>query len=256
MRITLLLIAGLALAAGCQQEAAVSALPPPNFNGPLIESRPEAISRVAVGEPALPPMAAPEVRAVPARPRVTMAGIPRDWIPVVEARPWRWIVIHHSATSFGSAAIIDRWHRDRGFDELGYHFVIGNGTNSGDGQVEVGPRWPVQKHGAHDRTPDNRFNEFGIGICLVGNFDITHPTARQMQSVAKLVAFLMKTYHIPPERVLGHGDTKATECPGRNMSVAEVRVMAGRILAENGVAAPPDNVAEAGGDLMVDSPGK
>ena len=77
-----------------------------------------------------------------------------------------------------------------------------------------------------------------------------------MQSVARLVAFLMKTYHIPPERVLGHGDTKATECPGRNMSVAEVRRMAARILAQTGDTAPPDNVADAGGDLMIDTRAK
>jgi 5-methylcytosine-specific restriction endonuclease McrA len=37
--------------------------------------------------------------------------------------------------------MFDRSHRDKGWDELGYHFVIGNGTSSGDGVVEVGTRW-------------------------------------------------------------------------------------------------------------------
>jgi hypothetical protein len=252
MRISIIIL-GLSILAGCAQQSAVTTLPPPNFSGPLITQPAPAPVAIAPISRALPAMPAPRPRFAPARPQYTIAGIPRDWYPLAEARPWRWIVIHHSATSFGSAAIIDRWHRDRGFDELGYHFVIGNGTNSGDGQVEVGPRWPVQKHGAHDRTPDNRFNEFGIGICLVGNFDITRPTPRQMQSVAKLVAFLMRTYHIPPDRVLGHGDTKATECPGRNMSVAEVRRMAGRILAEAGDPSPAaNNVADAEGELMLE----
>jgi hypothetical protein len=90
----------------------------------------------------------------------------------VQVRPWQWIIIHHTATTFGNAAIVTRWHIDRGFDEMGYDFLIGNGTNSGDGQVEVGTRWPKQKWGAHTQSADNRFNLYGIGICLVGNFDL------------------------------------------------------------------------------------
>ena len=44
-----------------------------------------------------------------------------------------------------------------------------------------------------------------------------------MKSIEKLVAYLMKTYHIPADHVLGHGETKATECPGRYINVALVR---------------------------------
>ena len=101
-----------------------------------------------------------------------------------QARPVRW-------------PIFDKEHRAKGWDGVGYHFVIGNGTNTGDGQIEVAPRWPIQKWGAHAKTPDNRYNEYGIGICLVGNFDTARPTAKQMQSLEKLVAYLMQTYHIP-----------------------------------------------------------
>jgi N-acetyl-anhydromuramyl-L-alanine amidase AmpD len=112
--------------------------------------------------------------------------------------------------------------------------VIGNGTESGDGQIEVGPRWPKQKWGAHAKTPNNEFNDYGIGICLVGNFDIERPTAAQMRSLAKLVAYLEKNYRVPASRVLGHSDTKPTDCPGRNLSVATVRRMASQALADSG----------------------
>ena len=78
--------------------------------------------------------------------------MPSSWIPAVPANHWTWIIIHHSDSAYGSAAIMDQWHRARGFDELGYHFVIGNGTNSGDGQIEVGPRWPKQKWGSRQRS--------------------------------------------------------------------------------------------------------
>jgi hypothetical protein len=210
------------LAAGCQQSM-VANLPPPNFNGPTISAQSSA--PVAMATPPWTPL------KQAARPAV---GGERAWVPYAAARPWKWIVIHHSATPSGSAAVFDKMHREKGWDELGYHFVIGNGTDSGDGQVEVGSRWPKQKWGAHAKTPDNRFNDFGIGICLVGNFDIERPTARQMQSLAKLTAYLMRTYNIPANNVLGHRDTKPTDCPGRNLNIQLVRQMAGEMIADGG----------------------
>jgi len=231
-----LLLSGLLLAAGCQSDAVTEEVPP--------VYRPQATQTYVAPPPPryvyVAPAPAPRhVTAVlPVQPRQEVVGawsnIPASWIPPVPPRPWKWIVIHHTATSFGNAAIVTRWHLARGFDEMGYHFLIGNGTDSGDGQVEVGTRWPKQKWGAHTKTPDNQFNDFGIGICLVGNFDITHPTSAQMRSLDHLVAYLMYTYHIPPERVLGHDNCKPTDCPGRYMNVAAVRRSAMQILADAG----------------------
>jgi N-acetylmuramoyl-L-alanine amidase len=186
------------------------------------------------------PEPVPAAHYLPSMPAPT-SGVPAAWIPTVRANHWTWIIIHHSDSAYGSAAIIDRWHRDRGFDELGYHFVIGNGTNSGDGQIEVGPRWPVQKWGAHDNALDNRYNTNGIGICLVGNFNNTHPTPKQLHSLIRLVVYLMRTYNIPSDRILGHGETKVTECPGRFLSVASIRAQANRLLAE-GDAGPDEEM--------------
>lgn len=130
---------------------------------------------------------------------------------------WKYIVIHHSASAGGSAALFDRYHRDvRHWDELGYHFVIGNGNGAGDGQVEVGPRWIKQKHGAHCRTPDNFYNRHGIGICLVGDFDGAPPTPAQMASLTQLVRFLLRECRISPAEVVTHASvTGHTACPGR-----------------------------------------
>src|SRR5206468_7397697 len=131
--------------------------------------------------------------------------VPRAWVPPVKSNRWECIVIHHSATPVGGAARFDRAHRERGFDELGYHFVIGNGTDTADGRVEVGPRWKAQKYGAHCRSPEDYYNEHGIGICLVGHFDEDRPTAAQMQSLTRLVKYLRRTYDIPADKVLSHG---------------------------------------------------
>jgi len=220
---SLFLAASLLLCSGCQEQPVVTTLPAANFNGPLVQN--------TTPPPVAPPVKpAPKITALPDRkPTPQLASVPREWIPspgAVNSDGWRYIVIHHSATPGGGAKAFDRMHREKGWDELGYHFVVGNGTDTFDGQIEVGSRWPKQKWGAHAKTPDNHFNKTGIGICLVGNFDTERPTRAQMQSLSHLVAYLMKTYHIPASNVIGHSDTKATDCPGHNLHVAEVRRMA------------------------------
>lgn len=132
-------------------------------------------------------------------------------------RAWRYVVIHHSAGTSGSVAIFDKEHRARGWDACGYHFVICNGDGGGDGEVQIGPRWPIQKQGAHTgATPGNEYNEYGIGICLVGDFSNRGPSAAQLASLNRLTNYLAARYRISPDRVIGHRDAPghATECPG------------------------------------------
>lgn len=138
---------------------------------------------------------------------------------------WKYIVIHHSATARGGAKLFDKYHRQKnGWDELGYHFVIGNGTDTPDGAVEVGPRWRKQKHGAHCKTPDNYFNEHGIGICLVGDFTKTRPTRAQIASLDRLVRFLSEQCRIAPGHIKTHRDiTGNTQCPGNRFRLSFVR---------------------------------
>ena len=245
---------GLALCAsfmvGCASETSmVGELPSPNFSGPVARAPvPVPQQPIAPRTPIAPTIKPPA--------KAPMAGIPRDWIPPVAPRSWQAIVIHHSATPSGGAARFDREHREKGWDELGYDFVIGNGTDTGDGQIEVGSRWTKQKIGAHAKTPDNWFNEHGIGICLVGNFDGSRPTAAQMRSVAKLVAYMMRTYNISASQIVGHGETKRTDCPGRLLSVAEVRRLASQILLSDGVTPKGDPRLAGGHELLMDAKDK
>ncbi|GMU20678.1 MAG: hypothetical protein AMXMBFR13_07740 [Phycisphaerae bacterium] len=159
-----------------------------------------------------------------------------NWLPPDGIRRrWHCIVLHHTASDFGSLRDIDRWHRHRGWKGCGYDFVVGNGTNSGDGQVEVGPRWIEQRDGAHtylDRTNARRngvsqgyYNKCGIGIVLVGNFNKTRPSQQQMESLARLVRFLMDVCHIPESQILTHGGVDQTQCPGRNFPLGQLRSM-------------------------------
>ncbi|NLW49636.1 MAG: N-acetylmuramoyl-L-alanine amidase [Candidatus Brocadiaceae bacterium] len=134
-------------------------------------------------------------------------------------RDWRYIVIHHSATDSGNRAIFDHHHRtQRKWQGVGYDFVIGNGSGSADGKVEVTFRWESQITGAHAASAGNEYNQYGIGICLVGNLQHDHPTARQMEALVGLVNYLQTRCGIPTCNVLGHRHVPdaSTECPGRN----------------------------------------
>jgi hypothetical protein len=225
-RLALLALPMLALA-GCESGPVLNSLPAPTFGDPdprpvvAVAPSPRVnlpVTRTTVHQPRTERI--PQVTERYIRPRVT--GDPAWARHKQPARKWKWIIIHHSDTRNGNAETFDRHHRQHNhWDELGYHFVIGNGHGSSDGQVEVGSRWLKQKHGAHCKTDDNRFNDWGIGVCLVGEFDRTRPSRAQMASLKRLVRWLMATYHIPAASIRGHGEAvngepnRGTNCPGR-----------------------------------------
>jgi hypothetical protein len=248
------------VAAGCHPQPTktrtAGSYPPPSFRAPRVDPRTAITTAPPQSSPghSLPQINPPPLSKIAPHASYAANG-PRDWAPAIHPRPWKWIILHHSATPSGGARKFDADHRARGFDDLGYDFVIGNGTETANGQIEVGPRWHSQRIGAHTQDPSgaNRFNEYGIGICYVGNFDITRPTQAQLNSSAKLVAYLMKTYHIPADHILRHRDCKHTDCPGNNFPFAQVRKMAIQSLAAAGEIIPVDTYAE-GAEIGTDDP--
>ena len=191
---------------------------------------PRPVARKPVA-PAPKPQSKPVAKPTPppVRPVASSDSHPdAGWQPRgVTERKWKWIILHHSDDTSGNAAKYDRIHReDNGWEHgLGYHFVIGNGTESRDGQVEIGPRWQRQLHGAHAKTPDNRFNDYGVGICLVGDFETGsgRPTAAQMDNLVRLVRWLQARYGISNADVQGHCHCCPTACPGRHFPWDELR---------------------------------
>lgn len=132
----------------------------------------------------------------------------------------RRLILHHSATGTGCAEVFRALHRAvNGWADVGYHFIIGNGTLSGDGQVEPGrPDWAV---GAHAR----KNNDDSLGICLVGNLDSNPPTGTQMESLARLLRELLSRFDLSPEDIILHRDAPGcmTRCPGKNITMDIVR---------------------------------
>lgn len=112
------------------------------------------------------------------------------------------IIIHCSATKAGmdfSVEDIDRWHRDRGMNGVGYHYVIRL-----DGSVEKGRS--EEKVGAHCLG----WNERSVGICYIGGLDATgHPadtrTDMQKKAMRRLIEDLRRRHRMVA--VMGHRDT-------------------------------------------------
>lgn len=146
-------------------------------------------------------------------------AMPEGW-RVKGERRWRYIVIHHSATTAGGAESFGREHAKKWQNGLGYHFVIGNGTSTGDGEIEVGPRWKRQGEGIDGAHAGNkRYNQWGIGICLVGSFNNGgRPSPKQLASLRMLCQTLMQRYGITKSNIFPHRDVRRghTDCPGKS----------------------------------------
>lgn len=138
----------------------------------------------------------------------------------VSPRRWKYIVIHHSGAAEGSLKAIDRYHREERHMEngLAYHFLIGNGNGMGDGEIAVGNRWKEQLDGGHLRSESQ--NKIALGICLIGNFDNTKPTERQLRSLENLVRALMNRCALSASAVKTHQQINVvhTRCPGSKFS--------------------------------------
>ncbi len=138
---------------------------------------------------------------------------------------WKYVVAHHAGIEVGNAAAYHSGHLRRRMEHgLAYHFVIGNGRDSGEGEIEIGPRWLKQIHGGH--VKNETYNEHGIGICLVGNFETRRPSAKQLASFMTLVDWLRTDAPLgtrPTFTVHRWVDRNHTVCPGRHFPYDEMR---------------------------------
>jgi len=139
----------------------------------------------------------------------------------VKRRRWQFIVVHNSGTRQGNARVFDYYHRHvrRMQNGLAYHFVIGNGTSTGNGQIEVGDRWRRQINGGHVHS--DYLNNISLGICLVGDFNRDQPTRAQLDACEELIRYLRDrcgktergTIPVKPHREI-NPPRWPTDCPG------------------------------------------
>lgn len=125
------------------------------------------------------------------------------------------IIVHSSATRPDQdvdAAMIRRWHLNRGWSDIGYHYVIKrNGLVElgrdldGDGNVN-------EEVGAHAFG----FNQNSIGICMIGgvnndNVPEANFTLKQYNTLYYCVSILRTDF--PNAEIIGHKDVSSTACP-------------------------------------------
>lgn len=128
----------------------------------------------------------------------------------LDATGVRYIVVHCSASPPSAkvdASVIDRWHRERGFRKIGYHFVICR-----DGKVEPGRA--LTEIGAHAEN----FNAVSVGVCLVGGVDNNlkaqdNFTVAQKDALHGVITGLLKQF--PRAEIVGHRDLPNVrkDCP-------------------------------------------
>ena len=196
-------------------EPALGFRPPPGVTRPVPYRRPPAPAPTPTVDGAIPP----------------------SWMPAggIRRSQWTVIVVHHSAMDKATPQSMHAYHLRRGWENgLGYHFVIGNGVNYPDGKIYAGSRWRRQIYGAHckagsgryfgRRRPSGYFNQRGIGVCLIGNFETQRPTRKQLAALQRLIAFLCEHTDVTPDRIYGHSEvTHKTLCPGRYLDMDAVR---------------------------------
>lgn len=125
-----------------------------------------------------------------------------------ERKETKHVIIHCAATKPSmdvGVREIRQWHKERGFLDVGYHFIIRRNGTIEDGR-------DVNQVGAHTVGQ----NETSVGVCLVGGVDDklqpqANFTPQQMATLRKLLGELKVKF--PESVVKGHRDFAAKACP-------------------------------------------
>lgn len=123
------------------------------------------------------------------------------------------IIVHCTATREGAPVSLDtvrRWHLERGWSDIGYHYLI-----LLDGTIERGR--PEEKQGAHVRG----HNKDSIGVSYVGGVDRNLDakdtrTQDQKDSLHNLLSNLMSSYE--DATLHGHNEFSNKACPSFDVS--------------------------------------
>ena len=138
------------------------------------------------------------------------------------------IILHCSDSIFGTKEIIDVWHRNRGWSECGYSFVICNGFLQSN---EYDTRWngKLQKGRALNKSQAHCIgkNTDHIGICLIGK---THFTTAQLDTLLTLLLQLCDDYSIPYSEIHAHNEYSKKTCPNFDVEVIKKMLKKGMCL--------------------------
>ena len=144
------------------------------------------------------------------------------------------IVLHHAEFRGKlDAKTIREWHLARGWDDIGYHFVITGSIFDDVTELQKGRALIMQ--GAHAYG----FNGKSIGICMTGHGDHIEWPAKQQALLLETLVYLMDQFNIPIQNVIGHRETpwerlkRNKTCPGNLIDMNEVRKYILQYISEN-----------------------
>lgn len=119
------------------------------------------------------------------------------------------IIVHCSATPEGKDFTVDdirKWHRQRGFTDVGYHYIVYRNGHVIDGR-------DVDLVGAHCTN----HNAHSIGVCYIGGMDAANRNPKDTRTLAQKAALLSllvdlkKIYY--GAKIYGHRDFANKACP-------------------------------------------
>ena len=144
------------------------------------------------------------------------------------------IIVHCSDSSFGNAALISRWHTlpvpdGRGWDAIGYHYVILNGRLSAykthsryDGHIETGRPLDDDKDMELDEKGAHAFGyNNSVGICLIGLPGVF--SEAQLRALGWLVRQLREQFG--EVKVMQHSDVDKKKPHCASLSSAHLMVL-------------------------------
>lgn len=155
----------------------------------------------------------------------------------------KYLVMHHSGgtdanpladTSNHTAQIIEEYHLSRGWEGVGYHYIIHK-----DGSI-----WSGRPEHYHSAAVLN-YNSSTLNICLVGNFDLTLPTKEQEEAFKWLYRDIITRHkQLTPDKVIGHRILQVKTCPGKRLSDSYGKELAEKAIRE-GQPEAKDNSKDA-----------
>lgn len=127
----------------------------------------------------------------------------------------KYLIIHHSQRKNNNTlSSIKKAHLSRGFEDIGYHYIVTKTGKIISGRSEM-------FQGAH--VFGN--NKNSLGICLAGNFDKQKLNKNQLKSLIELLKQKITENKLISENILGHREFKNVKktCPGENIDLDKIR---------------------------------
>jgi hypothetical protein len=155
----------------------------------------------------------------PSPQRIVSAICPEAWgaLPVVgdfTPHTIERLTVHHTAVLLddnrdapGRARRHQKYHQDRGWSDLAYHYLIDANGNIYEGR-------PVDAVGdtGTEYDPTGHFL-----VCCEGDFDQQEVPEAQLWGLVDILAWAAEEFEVSPETITGHRDWAQTSCPGSDL---------------------------------------